>query len=549
MRLKHSSSTFSRIFAIAFLLLLSLLEMSCGETYRPVAQPVLGPQPDPAALHFLISLNSNGDNFQQSGSCTPSGTPPPCIADPGTASRIDVSGDTNVGVLTTGILPTHAALIPNGSKLYVANTDDTITANNTSAPTTPAAIVSLAAGSHPVFVHTTENANVYVANSGNDTVSVINATSNVVTTTIPLPGGSKPAVLAETPNGQKLYVANQGSVNAAVINTQFASNGQSSPIPIGAPQLWAVARSDSGRVYILDTSGKISDIDTASDTVIGLQVSAGTGANFMVYDKVSNRLFVTSFNSGSQTSTLGIFTAAQDPPALQTTVPITAPASSPCTTAPRATSVTVLGDGSRAYVASYQLDPGTVCTQVSVIDMGTGTVTKTIPLSQSPDASAQTGCGSAPFRVFTTSSGGGTNTKFKVYVSQCDAGSVAVINTYPVNSSPADTYSGISVPSPLSSFPQEQVSISAASQTTATATTPATTTYTYTVASGSSLTPGANIDITGMSDAGNNGNFVVSGVSAGTFSVANASGVTASGQSGTGVSLLSQNPIFLVAGP
>jgi YVTN family beta-propeller protein len=453
MRLKTSSSKFSRILVVAWLTLVCILEISCGENYRPVAIPVLGPQPDPAAAHFVISLHTNGDNFQVSGSCTPSGTPPPCIADPGTASRIDVSGDSNVGVLTTGILPTHAALLPNGSKLFVASSDDAVTVSNTSSPTTVAATIALTPGSHPVFVHTTENANVYVANSGNDTVSVINANSNVVTTTIPLPGGSKPVALAETPNGQKLYVVNQGSANAAVINTQFASNGQSTPVPIGAPQVGAVARNDNARVYVLDNTGLIYDIDTTSDTVMGSPVSAGGGANFVVYDKVSNRLFVSSFNSTTQASTLGIFTAASDPPTLQKTVPITAPVPSPCTTAPRATSVTVLGDGSRAYVASYQLDSGTVCTQVSVIDTGTGTVSTTIPLSQSTDASAQTGCGLARFRVFTTSSGGGTNTRFKVYVSQCDAGSTAVIYAFQSGSNPADTFNNIAIPAPLSSFP------------------------------------------------------------------------------------------------
>jgi YVTN family beta-propeller protein len=544
MRLKTSSSKFSRILAAAALLLVCILEMSCGENYRPVAIPVLGPQPDPAAAHFVISLHTNGDNFQVSGMCTPSGTPPPCIADPGTASRIDVSGDSNVGVLTTGILPTHAALLPNGSKLFVASSDDTVTASNTSSPTTVAATIALTPGSHPVFVHTTENANVYVANSGNDTVSVINANSNVVTTTIALPGGSKPIALAETPNGQKLYVVNQGSPNAAVINTQFASNGQSTLVPIGAAQVWAAARSDSARVYILDTTGKISTVDTTSDAVINF-ASAAAGANFMAYDKTFNRLFVTNPNA----ATVTMFDVSSDPPVAHAPIAITPASTSPCTTAAVPTSVTVLGDGSRAYVASYQLDAGAVCTQVSVIDTGTGSVTTTIPLSQSTDASPQTGCGLARFRVFTTSSGGGTNTRFKVFVSQCDAGSTAVIYAFQSGSNPADTFNNIAVPAPLSSFPLNQVSISAASQAAATATTPATTTYSYTVASGSMLTLGANVSITGMSDAGNDGSFVVSGTSAGMFSVVNASGVTASGQSGTGISVLPQNPIFLVAGP
>ena len=337
---------------------------------------------------------------------------------------------------------------------------------------------------------------------------------------------------------------NQGSPNAAVINTQFSSNGQSTLLPIGAAQVWAVARSDNARVYVLDTSGKISIIDTASDTVIN-SVTAAAGANFMAYDKTFNRVFVTNPSA----ATLTMFDVSSDPPVPHPPIAINAASTSPCTTAVVPTSVTVLGDGSRAYVASYQLDTGTVCTQLSVIDTGTGAVTTTIPLSQSTDASAETGCGLARFRVFTTSSGGGTNARFKVFVSQCDAGSTAVIYAFQSGANPADTFNNIAVPAPLSSFPQNQVTISAASQASATATTPAMTTYSYTVASGSMLTLGANVSITGMSDAGNNGSFVVSGTSAGNFTVVNTAGVTASGQSGLGMSVLPQNPIFLVAGP
>ena len=40
---------------------------------------------------------------------------------PGSASRIDVSGDTNLGNLEAGFRPIHAALIPNASKFYIAN--------------------------------------------------------------------------------------------------------------------------------------------------------------------------------------------------------------------------------------------------------------------------------------------------------------------------------------------------------------------------------------------------------------------------------------------
>jgi YVTN family beta-propeller protein len=524
----------SRVFASGFLFLLLLLWPSCGDTYRPVAQPIIGPLPDPSAFHFVISVAQNW-----------TGSPGNVTASAGSASHLDVSGDSNSGNLVTGVLPVHAALTPNGSRLYVVNKgEDSVTVNTTTAPTTVAAAVTLLSGSQPTFVHTTENANVYVANSGNNTVSVINTTTNVVTATIPVDGS--PAALAETPNAQKLYVANQGSNNVTVIAPQFASLASSSPILVGAPQVWATARADNLRVYVLDTAGLIHDIDTASDTDLGTVSGVGSGANFMTYDKVFNRLFVTNPSA----ATLTILDASTDLPLARPAIFIPPAASSGCSTATLVpTSVTVLGDGSRAYVAGYQVSAGTVCTQLTVIDTGTGAITTTIPLSQSADQSAQNGCNVARFRVFTTSSGGGTNTRFKVFVSQCDAGNVAVVYAFASGSNPADTYNGAAVPAPLSSFPSQIVNISAANQTPAAGSSPATTTYTYTMASGTGLSAGTAISITGMDNHGNDGNFMISRVSSGTFTVSNPSGVTATNQNGSGLSIPFQNPVFLVAGP
>src|SRR5438128_2452959 len=123
---------------------------------------------NPAAVHFMAAVSTNG------------------TINTGSASRIDVSGDTSLGVLQTGLMPVHAALIPNASKMYIANFgDDTVTENAPSNPTVTSTI-SLPQGAQPVFVHSAENNNVYVANFGASTVSVINATSNVVTTSVPV---------------------------------------------------------------------------------------------------------------------------------------------------------------------------------------------------------------------------------------------------------------------------------------------------------------------------------------------------------------------------
>ena len=528
--------------AVGLLLFVCILTTSCGDVYRPVAQVIPQPSPNPGAFHFVISLSMNGLDVLDAVTnlCQPSGTPAPCVADSGAASRLDVSGDTNVGILKTGVVPTHAALLPNASRLYVVNSaEDTVTENVTSTPTVPTTI-SLPAGSKPVFVHTAENNNVYTANFGNNTVSVINTTLNVVTATVAV--GTHPVALAETPNGQKLYVANQGSGSVSVIST--IDDTVVATIAVGSSPVWAVTRPDSARIYVLDSNGTIYDIDTLSDTVLATASSGGTGANFMLYDSTSNSLLVT--NSGSDT--FSILRATTDPPSphgLPIPIPAPAIANYPCQGAPVIPSaVTMLPDG-RAYVASYQVSSGLVCTQSSVVDTAAGVVTKTIPLSQSADLSGETGCGSAGFRVFTTSSGGGSTSNFKVYVSQCDAGSIAVVDTFAANSHPPDSLNA-TVPAPAGSFAPQRVSISGTSEDAA----HTATTFAYTPVSGSGLQMGMTVFITGMADSTNNGIFLISSLGSGTFTVANASGVTSSAaQNGSGIVVPPQNPVFLVAGP
>ena len=549
-----SAGVARRLTWIAFVAALGIIESSCGDVYRPVAQIIPGTPPNPAAVHFMAAVSTNG------------------AINTGSASRIDVSGDTSLGVLQTGLMPVHAALIPNASKMYIANFgDDTVTENAPSNPTVTSTI-SLPQGAQPVFVHSAENGNVYVADFATNSVSVINATSNVVTTSVPV--AANPVGLAEMPNAgstnQKLYVASEGSSNVTVINALDDSLG--TPVLIGAPQVWAVARSDSARIYVLDTSGAVLAINTLSDMVMPNSpvASAGAGANFMFLDSKAQRLYVTN----PIANTLSIFDISEANP-LAPVNPLTSPSgidlSQGATPAYHPVSVTGIGDGSRAYVAAFQLTSCTdssgtfpcINTQVDVINVGTNSVSKVIPIASNVpvDINNQDGCGgntppaaqwtpgtAARFRLSTAASGGGSTSNFKVYVSQCDAQNVAVIDTFPSNSNPADTYAGVTLAAPLSASPTLQVSISGASQTAATSSTPATTTFTYTPAN-TILHVGMSVFVTGMTDVGNNGNFVISSLGSGTFTVNNPSGVTNTTQSGTGAVLPRQNPVFLVAGP
>ena len=494
----HGRSVPSRALSATFTLLLALICASCGETYRPVAQPIQGLQPSPAPAHFMASINSDGvgDNHRDRGS----------------VSSIDVSGDTLRGELKAGMVPVHAGSTASGSLLYIANSgDDTVSVSNVSSPTgavtvslppSPSATITQAAGTgstvtytytggaglfsvgetvyvsgcttdgfngaftvtaaagtsfsvanstsgtepesfgaqakvpNAVFVNSAENASVFVAGYGTDSLYVINTNTQVLTAAVPV--DSHPVAVAEAPRVQKVYVANHGSsasggsvsvidtVSNTVAKTICLAGGAAPTCAAGSVPVWAVARADSGQVYVLDQNGTIYAIDTGSDSVVA-SASAGAGANFMFYDRILSRLYVTN----PSTDSMSIFDVSSSTPLPSAMNPIAIPpvAASPCGATPVVpASVTVLGDGSRAYVASYQVRPpqpplaGTVCTQLSVIETGSETLSKTIPLSQASDTSAQSGCGTVGFRVFAAASGGGANSNFKVFVSQCDAG-------------------------------------------------------------------------------------------------------------------------------
>jgi hypothetical protein len=75
------------------------------------------------------------------------------------------------------------------------------------------------------------------------------------------------------------------------------------------------------------------------------------------------------------------------------------------------------------------------------------------------------------------------------------------------------------------------------------------TTYTYTLTSGPALQVGRRITVTGMASPADNGAFTITALGSGTFTVGNAIGVTAGGQSGTGTVALACNPDLVAVAP
>jgi len=270
-----------RVCWVVAIALVTWLEISCGQVYRPVVIPVNTTPPNPANFHAVFGISTNAPY------------------NPGTALQIDVSGDTDIGVANMGVNPTHATVLPSATRVVVASAgslfagDSDLVSIFSQATDSPVSTglgtpqtVSLTPGSLPVFVNTAENTAVYVANFGTNSVSAVN-TNAVIRQTVPV--GSQPVALAETADARNLYVVNQG--DNTVINLFPTDLSTVATIPVGNSPVWAVPRVDSKRLYVVTQGdGKLYTIDTASNLVTGTNSLGGPGANFAVYDKSRNRI-------------------------------------------------------------------------------------------------------------------------------------------------------------------------------------------------------------------------------------------------------------------
>ncbi len=177
----------------AFLLLLWL---GCGDQYRPVANPIVGPGGQPQSAHFAYVVNYN-----------PNGS--------GSTTTIDVSGDSVSWLQPLGVGSIYEALPPSSSALFIANSgSDTVSdfpAYISGAVTT----VGLLSGSHPIFLTSTKNSNMYVLNSGfNSACLTTGSVSNIVTATGSVGNtacvGLNPVNMVQAASGGQIFVLNQG---------------------------------------------------------------------------------------------------------------------------------------------------------------------------------------------------------------------------------------------------------------------------------------------------------------------------------------------------
>ncbi len=343
----------------------------CGDTFRPVSNPIAQPGGDPSGtVEHAIVISANG-------------------ASAGTTMHIDVSGDTVVAVENVGINPVHAIIV--GGEVFVANqgtltvTGDTLSVYPVNAgPNGSVATLTMlppngssATNSKPAFLASTDNTNVYVAQSGSDSIGVVplatlTAGASVCKPAQPTPcqitdtSIVTPVAIAQLPNGGKVYVANQGKSMVTVIDPTQAPPAVKTAIPVLSASSAIVASADGNCVYVANpTSNNVAVINTGNDTVMG-NITVGGGPSFLRFDPKLQRVYVANTTGGS----ISIINHAADCSATTaTTVPVgTAP-----------TSIAALSDGTRAYIANSGNNT------VSVLLTSSNTI-KTFPAPHNPVA-------------------------------------------------------------------------------------------------------------------------------------------------------------------
>lgn len=335
-------STMRTVWAVLAIAICTALVAGCGNTFRPTISFQTQPSGDPASLGNGVVLSTNPSGF-------------------GSDTHINVSGDTNVGVVNVG--PNPVFLGKASGRAFVINGDNTITLYiallpQSSTVTTVTMPPSVSGG---IGGATSSNGNIYIADSGSNDVSVIPSGQVAVTTVVPV--GARPVMVATNANGNKAYVVNHDDNTLTVLGTQ--DNSVIGTISVGAQPIWAVMSDDGVDVFVVNQGeGTVSVIDTTLDRVIctpptpepctstinlnGAGTSSTLQSNFAFYDNVRKRVYVTNPGDNSVTvikaDSINLGVTPQILPAFLKKITLSG---SPV-------SVGAIADGTRAYAALGQ---------------------------------------------------------------------------------------------------------------------------------------------------------------------------------------------------
>jgi YVTN family beta-propeller protein len=339
------------------------LALGCGDQYRPVANPIVGQGGQPQMTHYAFVVNNNSVGNS-------------------TTVQIDVSGDTNLQIQSSGAgAVAEAFLANNNSAIFTANSlADSVTEYTTFTQFAPITTINLPIGSKPISVTTARPGSMYALNSSpnvncpsSGSISVIDTTALAVVATDCV--GPNPVSFAQIPTGTKIYVANSDNTISvfdpdagAVTATITQSMG------LGLNPVFVLPSLDGSFVFVVNKGdgvnpGSLNIIETIDDQVARI-LPLGVAPTFAYIDPHLLRLYVT--NSGSNSVTVFDLTSIN----LGVIPGITTLATVNVGSGP--VGVTALPDGTRFYTAN------SLSNDVTVVSATSYSVLKTVAVGQDP---------------------------------------------------------------------------------------------------------------------------------------------------------------------
>ena len=301
---------------------------------------------------------------------------------------------TNTVVTTIGLpgcdgtcpSPAGLAVTPDGSRVYVANSNGTVsvisTSNNTVSTTITLPSCIEICSSSPIGVAITpDGSRAYVTDPGISAIDVIDTnpsdgdTYNTVTTTITASAIISPFSIAITPNGTYVYAtefspdSDTTTTNVNMIST--ATNAVVATITVGNNPSGVAVSPNGNVVYVTNNaSGTISAFAAGNLTPTITTITEGiAGAAPGPYSVAftPNSAFAYVVNQFS--NTVSVINTTATPPAVVATIAASCAFTN---------QIAITPDGTEAYVADTQ------CSQADVISTATNTVTTHVPVGGGP---------------------------------------------------------------------------------------------------------------------------------------------------------------------
>ena len=417
--------------------LLSVLAAGCGNQYRPVVSAInpVGPATQPTKYAIAVSA--------------------PSPTSPGLLTFVDFAGDTVLSTPQVLANPTYLALAPGGSQGYLINSAGSFNSFPAGSPET---LISsqigqstLSAGSLPVSITSVTmsgtNASVFVPEPGLSQVAALTSTGSL-DQNIGIP--NNPIYVVGASGARRAYVIAEGDgVTPSTVSSLEAGNlAVSSTLPVGINPVYGVMTTDGNRAFILNKgSGTVNVINVVNNgpdlatPVIPATGTLGVGPVWADIATTTNQLVVLNQGDGVHPGSLSIINI----PLCNAASPATNPncnAANPVdavgfgtvlATVPVGVNpvmVSVLQDGTKAYVANAGNAAAGVEGSVSVVNLVSGQVSATIHGISSTSGTADTN--TSPTMVYghptTIAATAGTPTG-KVYVTSSDNKFMTVIET------------------------------------------------------------------------------------------------------------------------